>query len=97
MTAHAVGGSCVKAVGAEEAAGCVSCQDLPIEEHADHIGVTGAELHIVGHHDDGDTLLFQVGQNPGKGFLKEAVDALGRLVQKEQSGIGQQYFCQRRR
>ena len=86
MAAHAVGGGCIEAVGAEEPSGGVGGQDLPIEEHTDHIGVAGAELHVMGNHDNGDTLLFEIREDIRKSFLEEAVDALGWLVQQKQLG-----------
>ena len=96
MAAHAVGGGGIEAVGAEEPAGRVRGQHLAVKEHAHLVGIPCAELHIVGHHDDGDALAFQLRQNGSKNFLKEAVDALGRLVQQKQLWLGQQHLRQRR-
>ncbi|MBQ5929350.1 MAG: hypothetical protein IIX02_01000, partial [Clostridia bacterium] len=46
MAAHPGGGSGVETVAAEETAGIVGGEDLPVEEHTDEVGVFGAELHI---------------------------------------------------
>ena len=96
MAAHTVGRSGIEAVVAEEPPRCVRGQDLAVKEHAHHVRVPGAELHIVGDHNDRDALLLELRQNPGKGLLKEAVDALGGFVEQQQPRLGQQHLRQRR-
>ena len=59
MTAHAVCCSGIETVVAEEAAGRIGCQHLTVKEHGHAIGIFGAELHIVGYHDNSDALLFE--------------------------------------
>ena len=81
MAAHAVRRGRIEAVVAEEPARRVGREDLPVKEHGYAVGVPGAELHVVRHHDDGDALLFQIGEDRGERLFKEAVDALCRLVE----------------
>ena len=82
MAAHTVGSSGIETVVAKESAGSIRGEHLAVKEHGHQIRILGAELHIVGDHDDGHTLVFQVAQYFRKCFLKEAVDTFGRLVQK---------------
>ena len=88
MTAHAIGSGGVKTVGAEESPGGVHGEDLAVKEHRHLIGIAGAEFHIMGYHDDGDTLVFQAAENVCQLFLKETIDTLGGFVQQKELGLG---------
>ena len=56
---HSVCRCGVEAVVAEETAGRVGGQDLPVKEHGHQIRIFGAEFHIVGNHQNRDALSFQ--------------------------------------
>ena len=75
MSAHAVGGRGVKAVVAEEPPRGVRGQNLPVKKHAHHIRVTGAELHVMRDHNDGDALSLKLFKDLRKSLFKEAVNA----------------------
>ena len=60
MTAHAVGSSSIKTVGTKKSSRGVCGQHLSIKEHADHIRIPCAKLHIVGDHNNGNALLFEI-------------------------------------
>ena len=90
MAAHPAGGGGIEAVAAEESPGGICGEDLSIEEHAYPVCIPGAELHIVGDHQDRDALPLQVHEDLCEGLFKEAVNALGRLVQQQEPGVCQQ-------
>ena len=46
----------------------------------------------MGHHNDGNALGLQVGQNLCEGLLEKTVDALGGLVQQKKPGLGEQHL-----
>ena len=66
--------------------------DLAVEHHGHRIGVARAELDVVGHHDDGDAVAFEVVEHRGELALEESVDALGRFVEQEDFRLSEQDF-----
>ena len=67
MAAHTIRRGGIKTVVSKESPGRICGENLSVKEHTHQIGVPGAEFHIMGNHDDGDTPGFQAGQNLGKG------------------------------
>ena len=94
MTAHAIGGCGIETVVAKEPSGMIRSQHLSVKEHADQVRIPGAEFHVMGDHDDGNSPALQCFQNLREGFLEETVDSLSRFVQKQEFRLGKQYLRQ---
>ena len=52
--------------------------------------MTRAELDVVRDHDDGDAARHERAQQRGELALEERVEALGRLVEQQETWIGEQ-------
>lgn len=93
---HAVGRGGVEVIAGEERPGRVLCHAGAVEKQRAAVGVLGAELDVVAHHQHRHAPAQQLPEHLGQGLLEFRVQTLGRLVQQQNVRVLQQQLRQRR-